>query len=422
MTEETARLPSAFAATFLVLFAFATLKRTLGDNRAFLAALLLPVSVLWLDKAPSAEIDMLQVAWVAAAMFAFWRGTEEREHSTPAMIWSIAALLCVAGGFLTKWTAPAFFYLAVVPFLWRRGRLRWLIGREHLIAALAAGLVCWVWALLVAREVGWQVLSDTVYQEAAQRFAPRSRGKPYPWLESLTFAPTVLGACLPWSIPAVFALGPRFMRSLNDSERRLMQLLHCWVWPNLIFWSLPAQHHVRYVMPICPAITILGVMVVCDWLRAFAAEPRRIAFGRAAIVCVVVAWAITKLAFVESVLPARTAERNARETGNTLAALVPKEEILYLCRLKDEGILFYYGRPAQRLISLDRTVDSRFVLLTEEEWNSVAAQARFVRVATLRDQQQATIHLIRLCKPGEDDSGWQAFDPPTPPTSLRSPP
>jgi 4-amino-4-deoxy-L-arabinose transferase-like glycosyltransferase len=419
VTEESARLPSAIAATFTVLFAFATLRRMLGDDRAFATALFLPVSLLWLDKAPSAEIDMLQVAWVAAAMFSFWRAIEGNQNAT---IWAIAVLLCVAGGFLTKWTAPAFFYLAVIPFLWCQGRLRWLIGRDHLIAAMLAGTLCTTWAALVAREGGWHALWDTVYQEAAQRFAPSSHGKPYPWQETVKFPAIVLGASLPWSIPALFALRPRFLRSLTDSERRLVQLLHCWVWPNLIFWSLPSQHHVRYVLPICPAMTLLGVIVMGHWLRALTAEPRRFAYGRAAIIASLVVWSICKIVFVESILPARTAERNARETGNRIAALVPEGEILYLCRLKDEGILFYYGRPALKMASWDEAVDSRYVLLADDEWKNSPIRERFTRVATLRDQQQATIHLIRLCRLGEDVPEWQASDPQTRPTFSRSPP
>ena len=66
------------AATLTVLFAFTTLRRSHGANRAFVAAMLLPMSLLWLDKAPSAEIDMLQLAWVASAFFCFLRAVETR--------------------------------------------------------------------------------------------------------------------------------------------------------------------------------------------------------------------------------------------------------------------------------------------------------------------------------------------------------
>ncbi len=133
---------------------------------ALAGALILPTSLMWLDKASTAEIDMLQVFWVAGALLCFFRAIEieEKNASGPgssilgfrvnwggrsivtvdqplssevsrssdgqwlarsqkadpilgnskwgsAGWWWLAALLCVAGGVLTKWTAPAFFYL-----------------------------------------------------------------------------------------------------------------------------------------------------------------------------------------------------------------------------------------------------------------------------------------------------------------------
>jgi 4-amino-4-deoxy-L-arabinose transferase-like glycosyltransferase len=435
VTEQTARLPAAIAATLTVLFAFTTLRRSLGTNRAFVAAMLLPISLLWLDKAPSAEIDMLQLAWVAAAFFCFLRAIEDQPLARRAskgevqhpclrggLVWWIASFVCVAAGFLTKWTAPAFFYLAIVPFLWQRGKLRSLFGREHLLACWVASVLCGGWAILAAREVGWQVLVDTIYQEGAQRFAPKASGKPYPWIESASFPFVFLGASLPWSIPALFALTPRYLRKLGDGERRVVVLLHCWAWPNLLFWSLPAQHHVRYVLPICPAITLLGILVLCRWVESLAELRWKMFRPRAAFLAAMVAWASVKIVFVEAVLPMRTADRNVREAGEQLSGLVPEGEILYLCRLKDEGVLFYYGRPARRTADAEALDGSGYVLLLDEEWKTVPFREKFTHVMELRDQQKAAIHLVRLSSPRKDVSGWLAQQHPTRPTSYPSRP
>ncbi len=59
---------AASAAVFLMYFLF---RRALDERAALLAALLLPTSVLWLDKVPSAEIDMTLVGWVTAAIVFF---------------------------------------------------------------------------------------------------------------------------------------------------------------------------------------------------------------------------------------------------------------------------------------------------------------------------------------------------------------
>src|SRR5262249_40107887 len=84
---RTARLPSAMAATLTVFLFYASFRRCLGRRAGFVAALILPLSVAWLDKAPSAEIDMLQAAWVSAALLAFLRALEAEEDGGRAGRW-----------------------------------------------------------------------------------------------------------------------------------------------------------------------------------------------------------------------------------------------------------------------------------------------------------------------------------------------
>lgn len=375
--------------------------------------------MLWLDKVPSAEIDMLQLAWVSFAILCLHQAVKINEETgRSGWAWWFAALLCVAGGFLTKWTAPAFFYLAAIPFLCVRGHWRSLFAWPHLAACGVAIGLCSIWALLVANEVGWSTLFETVYREGAQRFAPKARGKPYPWLESLTFPAVLLAANLPWAIPALWSLRPSFVRSLPDPERCLVQLLHCWAWPNLIFWSLPAQHNVRYVLPICPAITLLGVMVLLRSGWNPVAHVSNLSRDRLrAIVAILFIWIVLKVTFVEFIVPSRTANRNARETGQHLLTLVPEGEILYLCKLKDEGVLFYYTRPARRFAMNDRPIG--YAILLDEEWKSLDPW-RFEYISELRDQQQVPIHLVRFHPAKKESRGWQQA--PTPPMSSASPP
>src|SRR5262249_56454347 len=94
--------------------------------------------------------------------------------------WWLAALLCVGGGVLTKWTAPAFFYGTAVPLLWWRGRLRLLLGRGHLAGAALAAAVCLGWAGLAVALTGWGVFSRTVSREALQRLWPGHHPRPLP--------------------------------------------------------------------------------------------------------------------------------------------------------------------------------------------------------------------------------------------------
>src|SRR5205823_14890369 len=96
VSEFTARLPSAIAASACVFLFAWYFGRRLGRSAGLAAGLILPASALWLDKASAAEIDMLQVAWVTGALVLFLRATEEGARR--AWGWWLVSLGCVAGG------------------------------------------------------------------------------------------------------------------------------------------------------------------------------------------------------------------------------------------------------------------------------------------------------------------------------------
>jgi 4-amino-4-deoxy-L-arabinose transferase-like glycosyltransferase len=398
VTTLSARIPSGLAATVTVFLFFAAFRRVVERKLALAGAMLMPVSLLWLEKAPSAEIDMLQLMWVSAALLCFLRALETEEALTSratSTVWWLLALLCVTAGFLTKWTAPAFFYLTVIPLLaWRR-RLGLLFGWRHLLAVGVAGGLCALWAWAVAEQVGWPVLRDTILAEASQRLHPHHNGRPYPWRESLLHPFAVLAANLPWSLLALYALRPRFFQLWDENGRRLLQLLHCWTWPSLIFWSLPAQHHVRYSLPMCPGIVGLGVMVFLAWARGLVQLP--LGRIRPAWACagILIAWCAVKIAFVEAIVPERTANRHVQATAQRLDELVPQGDILYLCKLKDEGVMFYYVRPVRHVDAGFRVISGAQIALIASEWEQLKDSGRFEIVEWLCDQQGDPIILVR---------------------------
>ncbi len=116
-------------------------------------------------------------------------GSERRTE----WLWWQAALLCVAAGALTKWTAPAFFYLTAIPFLYWRKRLSLLWSWPHLLSVLVALLPCLAWPTAVACQVGWRPLIDTVRGEALQQLSPMHHARPYPWSEVAGFPAVISG-------------------------------------------------------------------------------------------------------------------------------------------------------------------------------------------------------------------------------------
>ncbi|MFL5245801.1 MAG: ArnT family glycosyltransferase [Gemmataceae bacterium] len=424
VSEVTARLPSAIAASLTVLLFYWYFRRQLGQLAGILAAIILPSSLMWLDKAPSAEIDMLQLAWVSGAILFFLRAveTEENLESKPVSIpspqplspeyggegrqnilracapaskrqsaptldlavlhppssilhlpssilnsrflWWLASLVCVAGGVLTKWTAPAFFYGMAIPFLWWRGRTRLLWGRNHLAAAFVGASICFAWAEAAIASAGWETFYQTVSREALMRISPVHHHRPYPWLEVLAHPFILLAANLPWSACALLTMWPSFAKLWNEPGRRLLQAMHCWVWPNMLFWSIIPDHASRHAMPLCPGISGLAAMVWLAWLTGKMTWPIRGLRPVPMLGGFLACWMLLKVFFVEAVIPRRNGEklplleivsptqkapREPRAKAAQIAKLVPAGQRLYLFRLKDEGIMFYYGRPVKRL-------------------------------------------------------------------------
>jgi hypothetical protein len=454
VTEWTARLPSAIAATITVFLFYWYFSRQLGRSAGLIAATILPLSIMWLDKAPSAEIDMLQVMWVTAAILFFlraleaeengeWR-TENRERRRTGILrspfsvlhssfaWWIASLLCVAGGVLTKWTAPVFFYATVVTLLWRRGQLRLLWSRYHLVSAAIGASVCLAWVAAAVYRTGWDEFYGTVSREAFQRLwppdhyeaqkllAPQHDHSYYPWKLTLLHPFKLWAMNLPWSAFALVTLLPGFARLWEERGRRLLQAMHCWVWPNLIFWSIIPEHASRHSLPLFPGIAGLAAMVWIAWLtgRFSICDVRFSISNRLAplqskienhkskiLIGFVVAWIMVKLVFVHVIIPQRNPARAPKAKGEHIAALVPPGKTLYLFHLKDEGIMFYYSRqrlpdaPAvKRLGSPDQLPsvgEPVYCIVSESEWDELRTKRPADDLLHLEDEQKAPIVLVR---------------------------
>jgi 4-amino-4-deoxy-L-arabinose transferase-like glycosyltransferase len=300
----------------------------------------------------------------------------------------------MAGGLLTKWTGPAFFYLTALVFLASRQRLHLLWGWPHLLALTLVALPCLGWIGWAGYTAGWDSLVDTVGREALQRLSPSHHPRPYPWGELLTFPLGFLLACLPWSAVAPATWSARFSREQPERARRLLGLLHAWVWPNLLFWTLVPGHRPRHILPLQPALAGLAALVWWTWLTGQLRWPIPRVRPRTVLAGLVLTSVLVKLLFTFALVPTRSTGQQARLEGEEVARQVEPGVTLYLGRLKDEGLLFYAGRPTRRVASLDEVPAGGWVLLTEGEWPQAAGRAGFLR--WLHDEQGAPIVLVRL--------------------------
>jgi 4-amino-4-deoxy-L-arabinose transferase-like glycosyltransferase len=412
VTECTARLPSALAATATVFLFYCLFSRYVGRLGGLLAGLMLPMSLMYLDKAPTAEIDMLLVAWVVGAVVCFLRavdgpmawdqGRPDATTSGAAFGWWLGALLCVAGGVLTKWTAAVFFYGMAISLLWRRGQLRLLWSWQHVLSALAGASVCLAWIAAAIASEGWEVFSTTVLNEALPRIIPNYQShhehRSY-WLEVILHPVWLLATALPWSVVAVWTLRPGFARLWDERGRKLLTALHCWTWPNLVFWSLMSNHTVRHSFPLFPGLAGLAAMVWLAWWTGKLPLPWPRMKPIRAFTALLAAGMAIKVVYVEMVMPRRNVARAPRAKGRLLASIVPVGSTLYLFRLKDEGIMFYFGGTVVRLESpaeLPCDTEPVYCILDYREWEELRHRRPVQVLQHLTDEQGDHIVLVRL--------------------------
>jgi 4-amino-4-deoxy-L-arabinose transferase-like glycosyltransferase len=411
VTVLSARLPSALAAVATTILMVLFLRRQLGRRAAVLSALLMPMSLLWLEKSSSAEIDMIQTFWVTAAILAFLRAVEKgsgaflptdaaggrKRLPIPFKGWWTVALLCIAGGVLTKWTSPAFFYLMAVPYLAFRRRLGLLVRLPHVMAALLGSGICLLWLSVAINREGVSTVIGAILAEGAGHFSLGHHHASYPWFSSLVHPLWLLGAAMPVSVFAVATFLPGFWAESSERERTVLAAFHAWVWPNIVFWSLLPGHGPRQALPLVPGLVGLASCFWLRWVEGRLPSSRWRFQPRAAMMVMIIGWLAIKAAQVHAYFPLRDRERDPAGTGQAIASAVSPGETLCLVHLKDEGLMYYYGRPVQRLSTLGQLTCSgqcRFCILEQAE--AAVLRGRLQVRARLHDQQGAPIVVGRM--------------------------
>jgi 4-amino-4-deoxy-L-arabinose transferase-like glycosyltransferase len=425
VSEFSARLPSALAACACVAVFAWYFTRRLGPRAGLAAGLMLPMAFMWIDKSTAAEIDMLQTTFVTASILFFFRAVErpgvksqesgvsspwsvvsskETDNgdlraptiappesatnnrkrvprhatdygllTTDSFAWWLAACLCMAGGVLTKWTAPQFFYGTAISYLWWTGRLRLLWRWPHLVSALIAASLVIAWIVAASLRAGWDNFMSTVLWEGLSRLLPGyNTWRPYPWGEVFFHPLKIVLNTLPWSALALLALRPGFTRRLNAGEKDLLAALHCWVWPQVLFWSLVTEHTPRHSFPLFPGMAGLAVLVWHAWRTERLPwwtpriAPARLLAGAACV------WLLVKIAYVEGVVPHRDWRRQTSHKAAVLAAFVPPELPLHLFTLRNEGLMFYSGRRVARAEAVADLPPRSLCVLSDAEWSAWA--------------------------------------------------
>lgn len=435
VTTWSSRLPAAIAGMIAVLIVYFTIKRYRDSFTATFCAMALPMSLLWLEKASSSEIDTLLVMWVLGAWACFLRVMEVNPTDTVfGLGWWIAVLVCVAGGVLTKWMGFLFFYVMVIPMLaWHRQLWR-LFHWHHLLAACIGVVLVWSWLGAVVMELGWSNVVAMLWKEGAPRVIHGQSTSQHLGLETVIHPFKVLGLALPWSVFALVGLwrwgptseahpvgvptecgtGLEETHSLNEpaglARRYLDDSLWCWALFGTLMMTVFPDHNIRQSFSLIPAWTLLGALALVRLLNQRQAgmasrstgkpwHPTRWVIGMALV------WCLVKVVYVEVIIPARFAKRpSLASQAKIMHDFVPAEATMYLSKVKDECLMFNYGRAVRRISSWDQlpaqgvcwcvlteTERATFSLPIEQEQRLLDAQGEPLVVCRIRSSSQASL-------------------------------
>jgi hypothetical protein len=167
----------------------------------------------------------------------------------------------------------------------------------------------------------------------------------------------------------------------------------------------------------------LAALVWIAWLTGrLRWRLRRVTPGRL-LVGLLTAWLIVKIGFVHAWMPIRDgrandllaacgfppkAVRDPHGKARQIADRVPADHTLYLFRLKDEGIMFCYGRchadgAPERVVrrlkgpdDLPSTAELVYCIVTEDEWQQWNGQHPAEVLRRLSDEQGDPIVLLAV--------------------------
>jgi 4-amino-4-deoxy-L-arabinose transferase-like glycosyltransferase len=276
ISEWAARLPSALAASAVVLAAFGLLlawstpqpgqapePRRQRWGRALLASGVLATSPGWIGWGRVATTDMFLSSAITLALFSFLLAHRLAEHPAASRLGRVGFALFAAIAVLAKGPVGLLLPgLVIVVFLSLTGQWArwWRPGSLLAMAALFAG-VCLPWYAAATRANGSAFLDAFLGFSNVQRFTSVLYSHPGPpWF----YLPWILLLLLPWSLflPAALASlrfwrWSRWRQAAADPSLELPLFLLLWLVLIVAFFSAAATKLPGYILPALPAASLL---------------------------------------------------------------------------------------------------------------------------------------------------------------------
>jgi 4-amino-4-deoxy-L-arabinose transferase-like glycosyltransferase len=276
--EWAVRMPSAIAATLLVLATFVFGRRYWGRETAAYGAAFLALSPMTFAAARLATTDAVLTLCVACTMYATFTAMSMGEtHPRRATWWAVAAWAAAGLGTLAKGAPGAALPLVTLGVFglieWRRRPLCWppAIVKPRTLVGLAVFLAIVVpWHVAALRANGRPFVEEYIVRQHVGRFRGGDVAHRAPaWF----FVPGFLVGFFPWSVLTVAGLVRRDREpdepAPDDEPRRAAAFLRTWFAVVFVAFSAGGSKLISYILPLYPAAALLAAR----WVVSVSARP-----------------------------------------------------------------------------------------------------------------------------------------------------
>ena len=267
----TLTLPTALAAAYLVMMTY-LIGRKISKRLGLYAVCFLFLSFEFLSIARAPNLDVFTAAATITAFYLMYSA----DLSGRPWCWRLVWLpFCVAFSFAVRGPMGVLIPAAVIIAYYLVNR-RWMATLwSAIVCGLTALLCMWFFLQLCAWQGGHNLLWLFFDDQILSRF-----GSTKPFWYFFTNAAGSYALTYPLALLVIVVYGKKLCRQRPDEAKpheTLLRLLAGWILIVLLGMSIPGTKHLRYVVPVIPAMALLcGLLMLnfdhlklFDWLKKY---------------------------------------------------------------------------------------------------------------------------------------------------------
>ncbi len=248
VTELTARLPSAVMGMIGVLATYWLGVRLFRRRAAFLSALVLVTSPIYLHQARWAQVDMVYSTFVCLTLVSFYYGYL---NGANRVRYFLIGSVFMSLGTLTKGPAAiALPGMTILIFLVLTKRLRGFLTRDLILCLVVFVVIVSPWYLSVYMKAGSDFAWELIVKHNFYMFFDT-------WSHKRPFYYYFIN--LPWEFFPWIVFLPAAMLNMfaRDEEREQRLFLLVWFIGMFCFFTLSQAKQGKYILPLFPAIALI---------------------------------------------------------------------------------------------------------------------------------------------------------------------